>query len=379
MNYAIETREVFNKPYLKVFLRDISLNNDVSSILSDLPEVRVANVTSNKKEDITVHLAKMVSIEEMEEAVTKMLDSYFSESEKGHYHIKEEHKLLPVSKETYSSTAITKNKDKFWSKLNIFRITKPNHFKGTLTLIIAILGIIPTYIAIFGGSEKTKYDFSVNRVTLPSVENNQGDYDFTEGIQNLFYSDSVWSNFSRLFTCYHFQTNDSTLAPWLLNPVQIELSISSRTKITTSIKEAKIHNIYYNTESSKIESIIKGPIFWINQDNESVIYPKFNFQPFESQNIKLKIALPFIISLNDAEEVDRISLDNSTNEEKEKLRRWYFNNLIYMNYKLPSSEKKPTLHRSVYWKVFRDAKVSIDIEFIDSRNKSHYLKRVELF
>lgn len=76
--FTTEKREVFDNPYLKVFLRDKSKINDAANLISSLQSVRKANITDNAEKDITVYPAKTYSIDEMITEINISLDSYLT-------------------------------------------------------------------------------------------------------------------------------------------------------------------------------------------------------------------------------------------------------------------------------------------------------------
>lgn len=76
--YTTEERETFGNPYLKVYLRDRSKNEEIANFINNLQSVKKANVTENKEKDITVYPAKTFSIEEMKSEIDIALDSYLS-------------------------------------------------------------------------------------------------------------------------------------------------------------------------------------------------------------------------------------------------------------------------------------------------------------
>lgn len=76
--FTTEKREAFDKPYLKVFLRDKSKIDEVASLISSLQSVRKANVTDNAEKDITAYPAKTYSVDEMITEIDISLDSYLT-------------------------------------------------------------------------------------------------------------------------------------------------------------------------------------------------------------------------------------------------------------------------------------------------------------
>lgn len=77
--FTTEKREVFDNPYLKVFLRDKSKIDQVADLLSNLQSVKKANVTDNKEKDITVYPAKTYTVEEMTSEIDIALESFLTE------------------------------------------------------------------------------------------------------------------------------------------------------------------------------------------------------------------------------------------------------------------------------------------------------------
>ena len=81
--YSIEIREAFGKEYLKVFLQDLNLLNDVQSLLQSLPSVRRANPTGSHgalspAENLTVYPNEVYTTQELMSEVEMALQSYFS-------------------------------------------------------------------------------------------------------------------------------------------------------------------------------------------------------------------------------------------------------------------------------------------------------------
>lgn len=79
-HYEFEQCEASGNPYLKVYLKAGADFRGVAGILSQLPSVRVANVTEQKasgKTDLTVYEAKAYDMEEMKKEITIALDAYY--------------------------------------------------------------------------------------------------------------------------------------------------------------------------------------------------------------------------------------------------------------------------------------------------------------
>ena len=82
-NFDIEAREAFEKKYLKVFLKNISIIDEVRELLSGLSSVKNVNITESQSSNnpaltLTVYPNRVYSIEEMQKDVVKTLESYFS-------------------------------------------------------------------------------------------------------------------------------------------------------------------------------------------------------------------------------------------------------------------------------------------------------------
>ncbi len=76
-NYIIERRKAYDKPYLKVKLRDNSKIKKVQVLLSSLRSIKKVNITENKRTDITVYPSEFYSPDETEEEIKIQLDSFF--------------------------------------------------------------------------------------------------------------------------------------------------------------------------------------------------------------------------------------------------------------------------------------------------------------
>lgn len=81
-NFEIERCKIFEKPYLKVFLRGGLDHSSVANHLETLHSVKRANVTDQKsgKRDITVYLEKGYDISEVEQEIQLTLTNYFNGS-----------------------------------------------------------------------------------------------------------------------------------------------------------------------------------------------------------------------------------------------------------------------------------------------------------
>lgn len=84
-NFDIEIRESFEKKYLKVFLKNTSIIEEVRENLNGLSSVRTANITESQSKNnpsltLTVYPNRVYSIEEMEKEVVSFLDGYFNGS-----------------------------------------------------------------------------------------------------------------------------------------------------------------------------------------------------------------------------------------------------------------------------------------------------------
>jgi len=78
--YKIERREVFEKEYLKVFLRDKTKFQIIGALLSELQSVKNVNITENKERDLTVYPANLYSSDETTLELEIALNSYFTGS-----------------------------------------------------------------------------------------------------------------------------------------------------------------------------------------------------------------------------------------------------------------------------------------------------------
>ena len=77
-HFEIEIKEVFDKKYLKVFLKNKDKTGEVRDRLTDLPSVGTANITQNNETDLTVYPAKTYDITETKQKVEKCLSIFFS-------------------------------------------------------------------------------------------------------------------------------------------------------------------------------------------------------------------------------------------------------------------------------------------------------------
>lgn len=78
--FTIEIREIFNKKYLKVNLKDLSQLERVQKLLSDLPSIKTVNITQNKNRDLTIYPSSVYDVEETEAEISFALNNFFSGS-----------------------------------------------------------------------------------------------------------------------------------------------------------------------------------------------------------------------------------------------------------------------------------------------------------
>lgn len=83
--FDIEIREVFEKPYLKVFVKDIDRIAEVQAFLEGLNSVAKANLTTSKSrysppQNLTIYPSRVYDIAEVRDEVQVSLESYFAGS-----------------------------------------------------------------------------------------------------------------------------------------------------------------------------------------------------------------------------------------------------------------------------------------------------------
>lgn len=81
--FETEIREAFEKKYLKIFIKDISIIEEVREIISSLDSVKTANVTDSQSKSnpgltLTIYPNKVYDIEETKQEVESALNTYFS-------------------------------------------------------------------------------------------------------------------------------------------------------------------------------------------------------------------------------------------------------------------------------------------------------------
>lgn len=109
MFFKTEIREVFNKKYLKIYLKDATQIEKVRKLLSNLPSVKNVNITENREKDLTIYPSKVYDAEETEAEITFALNSFFSGSE-----------LDPVFTDVGISTISDKGYSEIIKRINSF-------------------------------------------------------------------------------------------------------------------------------------------------------------------------------------------------------------------------------------------------------------------
>ncbi len=84
-NFDIEEREVFEKKYLKVFIKDTSKIGDLRSFLQGLNSVKTVNITSSSSKDsppinLTIYPPRLYDIKETRAEVEIALNNFFDGS-----------------------------------------------------------------------------------------------------------------------------------------------------------------------------------------------------------------------------------------------------------------------------------------------------------
>jgi hypothetical protein len=98
--YIIEHRETFNKPYLKVLLKNNENLETVQNLLSSLQSVHNVNITPNKRTDITAYPSKFYEPKETESEIRVQLDSFYSS--KSLDPVFEKEKISEISETAYN-------------------------------------------------------------------------------------------------------------------------------------------------------------------------------------------------------------------------------------------------------------------------------------
>lgn len=78
--FKIEKRSVYEKEYLKVFLRDKMKFETVRILLSGLQSVKNVNITENNETDLTVYPSKLYSADETIQEIELSLNNFFAGS-----------------------------------------------------------------------------------------------------------------------------------------------------------------------------------------------------------------------------------------------------------------------------------------------------------
>ena len=76
--YVVEQRDAFNKPYLKVRLRDNSDLGGIQKLLEELQSIKKVNITNNNRTDITIYPSEFYTSNETQEEVQIQLDSFYT-------------------------------------------------------------------------------------------------------------------------------------------------------------------------------------------------------------------------------------------------------------------------------------------------------------
>ena len=98
-NYILTHREAYNKPYLKVELKNNTQLEVVQKLLNELQTIKNVNITSNKRTDMTIYPAKFYEPNEVEEEIIVQLDSFFNSQPIDPYFEVEE--LSTISNQAY--------------------------------------------------------------------------------------------------------------------------------------------------------------------------------------------------------------------------------------------------------------------------------------
>lgn len=116
-NYIVEHRSAYDKPYLKVRLKDNNQLETIQKLLNDLQSIRKVNITQNKRTDMTIYPAEFYSPQETEEEIIIQLESFFES--KPFDPIFKAEKLSEISEKAY--TQIIKEIDKFGRNLEKYK------------------------------------------------------------------------------------------------------------------------------------------------------------------------------------------------------------------------------------------------------------------
>ncbi|MEP0176881.1 MAG: hypothetical protein ABJH28_02840 [Paraglaciecola sp.] len=108
-NYIIEKRNMFNKDYLKVMLKDNTQLAIIQKLLQEIQSISKVNITENKRTDITIYPSEFYSVEEAEEEVKIQLESFYSSQP-----------LDPIFEEDLLSKISSKAYEQIINEINVF-------------------------------------------------------------------------------------------------------------------------------------------------------------------------------------------------------------------------------------------------------------------
>ncbi len=78
--FRVEKRTIYDKEYLKVFLRDRTKFETIRNLLSGLQSVKNVNITKNNETDLTVYPSKLYSSDETTQEIELSLNNFFTGS-----------------------------------------------------------------------------------------------------------------------------------------------------------------------------------------------------------------------------------------------------------------------------------------------------------
>ncbi|MDE8604597.1 hypothetical protein M3I01_017195 [Marinomonas sp. RSW2] len=108
-NYIIEKRNMFNKDYLKVMLKDNTHLATIQKLLQEIQSISKVNITDNKRTDITIYPSEFYSAEETEEEVKIQLESFYTSQP-----------LDPIFEADLLSKISSKAYDQIINEINVF-------------------------------------------------------------------------------------------------------------------------------------------------------------------------------------------------------------------------------------------------------------------
>jgi len=244
-----------------------------------------------------------------------------------------------------------------------------------LTLIVAGLAIALTLVLRMCDRNAEKPDFNINC----ELENPLYGYgNFNDEVQFYLNNNNFLKNSLNIYKNKGEYNRDSIIPIFIYNTSVLDFTVTSNSKISSSITNIKINSV--SVHNDKIKVINKpesNSLFLVDEENGTLMEkPYINFEGRETKGFKVIVSLPLLVPIDEIVSIDSLSRKVTTNGAIRRLRENNTRDILKFN--LPNDTIEYLMHRHVYTDIVGNTKFIIDFTLFDNSGRKHKSNKIVL-